>query len=238
MSSRVRWKDDGSRATPELREIMRQARREVPDDARVEALTTHVLARLTPPPTSATGAGSAQGAGLAASIKLLVIAALGVALGASVWWALPDRTPPLETKATRAPVAEHAMAPSVVPASVPEAVPTPPAPARRERALPTAKSADRTRMLRTGEPDRVGKGRELALLHAARSARRRAPSEALEMLRQHERYFPQSDFAEEREALMIELLFYFDPPAASTRLSAFELRYPHSPYRARLRSGP
>jgi len=58
------------------------------------------------------------------------------------------------------------------------------------------------------------------------------------MLRRHEREYPQSAFAEEREALTIELLLYFDPLQAAQRLSAFERDHPNSPYRTRLQRGP
>jgi hypothetical protein len=58
------------------------------------------------------------------------------------------------------------------------------------------------------------------------------------MLRRHEQDYPQSAFGEEREALTIELLLYFDPEQAARRLTAFERSYPSSPYRARLQQGP
>lgn len=238
MSSPVRWKDAGSEASPELRSIMQHARAQAPDAAQIEALTACVLAQQpAPAPTlTAQGALSTGGALAGAGSGLLVLAALG-AIGASLWWALPDRA---STSRTRRPVpaqVEATEAPAPPAGGQTNRHETADAPAAAPR--PAAKTGKVTRASRIQPaPAQASPTGELQLLHAARAAHRRAPREALDMLRQHERDYPRSAFGEEREALMIELLLYFDPAQATERLTSFERNYPSSPYRARLQRGP
>lgn len=242
MSLPTRWREDGSEATTELRELMRDAERQVPDAAQVEALTASVLAQLAPPPASV-GDATAAPTGVAAGsgAKLLVLTMLTV-VGTTSWWALRDAAPTAKT--TRS--ARHSV--ELAPAS-PSAPSTTPPPAEIERRPSPAKAARSSSVTPPGGPRASltpsrstapahDSASELELLHAARITRRYAPREALEVLRRHEHDFPNSDLREEREALIIELLQFLDPREAARRLGAFELSYPQSPYRQSLRDAP
>lgn len=233
MSSPVRWKEDGSEASPELRSMMQHARAQAPDAAQVEALTANVLAQL----PAAPGALSTS-AGVGMGTKLSLLAAALTALGASVWWSLPQQEPASHAPSATPAQVETAKAPA--PAANPTSATAPePSAAAPETTASRAVTGKATRANRAQPvlPPSIT-GSELALLHAARAAHRRTPRQALEMLRRHERDYPESAFAEEREALTIELLLYFAPVQAAQRLSAFERSYPSSPYRARLQRGP
>ncbi len=232
MSSTVRWKEDGSEASPELRSMMQHARAQAPDAAQVEALTANVLAQL---PAAPGALSTSAGVGLGTKLSLLTAAL--TALGASVWWSLPQEPASHAPHATPAHIeTAKAPAPAASPAGTTAPEPREAAPETAARHAVAGKATRTNRAQPTLPPTSTGS--ELTLLHAARTAHRRAPREALEMLRQHARDYPQSAFAEEREALTIELLLYFDPVQAAQRLSEFERSYPSSPYRARLQRGP
>lgn len=242
MSSPTRWREDGSEATTELREMMRDAERQVPDAAQVEALTASVLAQLAAPPASVVETGAAPtGVAAGTGAKLLALTLLTV-VGTGSRWALRDTAPPAKPTPSSRHSVELARAAPGTP------TPTPPTIARERGPSPT--KAPRSSALASPggaraslTPTRAvapahGNASDLELLRAARVTRRHAPREALELLRRHEHDFPSSDLREEREALIIEVLQYFDPREAARRLQAFELSYPQSPYRNSLRDVP
>jgi hypothetical protein len=75
------------------------------------------------------------------------------------------------------------------------------------------------------------------LLRMARAAMRSQPNRALALTQTHTKRFPLSELAEERAALQVEALRRLGQIAEFTRArEAFELRFPSSPYRRRLRA--
>ena len=224
MTAPLRWKEQGSEASAELRALMKYAQERVPDAAQAAALTEAVLAQLPSSAAPALGVSSLAIGGKLAALAALAI--LGAALGA-IWYAA-------------VPVAPHRAPPALPPRPPPAVVQAPP---QMEEARPEQPPAVISAPERKVAPARAvaqrkvvvedagSEQRELELLHAARLARRTSPEAALALLRQHEHSFPASTFREEREALLIEQLERLDLPEAAPRRARFEQRYPRSAYR-------
>jgi hypothetical protein len=78
---------------------------------------------------------------------------------------------------------------------------------------------------------------EAGLLHQARDALKSAPNTTLELVREHATCFAESALQEERAALRIEALCRMGRHAdAQEAHTAFEARFPNSPYRRRLKT--
>jgi hypothetical protein len=263
MSAPRRWKELDSGASPELRAVLQHAQAQGPDAAQIAALTSAVLAELpaalsaqpeahasnlpgaattAPAVAGKLAAGGAVGATLAKVLALAVACALGGAALLTLYRPQvaverPDLQPAASAPAGRELPPSKAVALPAASTLVPESPrsearglareqdPERPAPRKAQRGLAGA-----------GQVPKVNPSDELALLNAARIARRSAPQAALVLLQQHERDFPESTFREEREALLIELLMRSDPEKARARLVAFDQRYPHSAYRKALSS--
>jgi hypothetical protein len=223
MTAPLRWKEQGSEASAELRALMKYAQGRVPDAAQAAALTEAVLSQLppsVPPPL---------GVGALASGKLIALASLtllGAALGVSFYTTGPAAS-------HRAPPALPSLPPPAAVQALPHDEEAPPELLPAISATPQRKLLPARAVLRSKVPvDNANREqRELELLHAARLARRTSPEAALALLREHEHSFPDSKFREEREALLIEQLERVDPAAAAARRAQFEQRYPQSAYR-------
>jgi hypothetical protein len=247
MSAPGRWKDENSGASPELREVLQHAHTFGPDAAQVAALTSAVLAKL-PSALPASAAGDAAsgavtgklaaGSALGSTMGKLLMLALACALSAVAALTLYPAKAPVERSdvpAASAPPSTDPVAPkseALAPAAAPSVTMESPQPARAAKRV----VRERARTAAAAPTAKQGPADELALLNAARTARRSDPQAALAFLHQHERDFRESTFREEREALLIELLMRVDPAQARTRLAAFDQRYPHSAYRKGLSS--
>lgn len=223
MSTPTRWKDAHSEVSSELRALMQHAAAQGPNDTQLASLTAAVVKELTPPTAAGLDAGRAATWSLG---KLAAVSLFAVCGGAIVAWQYQSRPVPL---APRRPVAATVAGRSEpVPKSTTdsmvssettiEATPTP-APSR-----PSGKRSPRAPWVRPAG--------ELELLHAARAARKASPERALELLVEHAQRFPNSAFAEEREAMRIEVLRRVEPAAVAGQLRAFDQRFPHSTYRS------
>jgi hypothetical protein len=224
MSDARRWSDPNSDATDSMREVMRHAQRQGPSAAQVEALTAKVLAQL---PQAPVAPGAATGISLGAKLG-----ALGLLVAGSAWWwaATREATPPPQGRTVQEQTAQ-------LPAVTPEAVNAEPPKTAAVETSPPAEAAAPTQPSRRKQVERGVAANELQLLHTARTVRHEQPERALSLLRQHERAFPRSALAEERDALLIELLRTLDPVESAARLKAFERQHPQSPYDEALHNG-
>jgi hypothetical protein len=242
MNAPIRWKEQGSGATPELRAVLDYAATRTPDAAYVTALTGAVLSQIVLPlPPPALGIATGKSALALSSSKLLglvLTASVASATGVYVYVANEPAARPaqhasatIEARATAVTEPESPGEPAAEVAAAPVREEEPPAQAV---AASTQRKAREVGQPRAREHEPVD---ELQLLHAARVARRTSEPRALSLLRQHERDFPDSSFREEREALLIELLLRANPREAAQRMADFIARYPHSAYREHLESG-
>jgi hypothetical protein len=247
--SAVRWKEPGSGADPELREVLRHAGGLGPSEAQLAALTAALLAVQPPPQSSAPKAPTAQ-ALLPKLLPKMAPLALLAGVGSMVYLSWPSQQPATERPPSVTPSA--APTPPATPASEPPGVARAPEGAHRlsagapEGAL-RPRLAERLpkqppRMSRSAHPPAKGvstaeppaQHSELVLLQGARQLRKTDPQAALALLDEHASLYPEGAFREEREALAIELTWAEgQQTAARDRLVRFLARYPASPYAQR-----
>lgn len=182
-------------------------------------------------------AGLATRRGLRAKLWLLSALAVGVVAGLAHWMHSP-KPPALAERASALPVAPSANA-----ASSADAAPTPSplseATAPRVAAPPSAARAARPV---TSQPRGAAKAQqpadELALVSSMQLALRSGnPSEALALVSEHARRFPDGALSQEREgARAIGRCQLAEPAARSAIQTAFEAHYAGSPYAARVKA--
>jgi hypothetical protein len=228
MKPPVRLGAAGSNAAPELREVLRHARRYEPQAERVAALTAAVLAELQPSAAPALGKGGLSLSG-AKVVGLCGAAALSIGVG----WSLlsgsqPDAARPAPAQALQSAETgsrgagerkgvENVPAPEALPhPKLSAAEPAPPRPVRAAKARAPITSAAPTE--------------DPSLLQTARRLRRQDPSAALQALEAHTQRYPKSTLREERDALRIEIMRQLDPRAAAALSVRFERDFPGSVY--------
>jgi len=222
----LRWTEAESDAGPELRELFRSAKLDLPSDAQLEGLR----ARLEPPPAgspSATGGHSgllgSGGRALAVTSAAGVLAAIVALVG------LRDGERPVETGA---PSMTSAPSTPRTERSAPPAVPTatePPA-AEGETEPPAAESAKAAPAPAPAASNaRAKTPNEAALLERARRALTSNPALALELTRRHQAEFPRGVLRQEREVIAIEALRRLGKAGeARERGSEFRREFPDS----------
>lgn len=258
MSSSKRWLDANSGADEAEREILRAGLGADPPQQLQDDILRRVLAAAPlpalPDPSAPAAAAAGPTAKAASTLALLgkgFVAGVGVsvAVAAGQHWVLSD--PPRPTAAVTARPTEPRSAPSVVPAvpvASPAAAPavpvelaeaeakprvprTPSRPAEASREAPAPALPDPA----AGESRRASQlEEEAALLRTARQQLREgALAAAFATLETSRQRF--SALEQEREALMIELLYRSGQrSAAAARARVFLQRHPESPHRGQV----
>ncbi len=222
--------------SPELRQLFRSAREDVPSATRLEGLwarleplpgpisgTSPVPPAAPPPPAVTTPSGAGAGKVLA------FLAALGAAGVAAYFLSRPSPVaPPAPQKPTPAVTPDQAVAPrpTTVQATAPTEAPEVPstnsvAPTRAEpRAAQSPASTKAT------SNDAAA---EAALLERAREAISSDPKRALALTREHARRFPKGILTQEREVIAIDALKRLGKSSeAESRADQFKKTYPGS----------
>lgn len=151
----------------------------------------------------------------------------------------PPAPPPANPRRKEAPAArtkrELEPEPEPKPAAKPRAPehrkatppqPTQPEPPAERQPQPTARS----------RPTAADPMSELRLLRQARVRARSAPEQALDLVAEHEKNFPNGSFVQEREVIAIDaLLAAGERQAAASRAQQFFDRYPNSAHSRRVR---
>jgi hypothetical protein len=227
--------------SPEVQELLRTARGDVPTRAQLD----HLALRLTP-------ISAAPAAGTLGLVPWVIAATVVIGAIAVVWWTR-DREPktitvPVVLREPARAEAPPAPAPVVEPPS-PTPVTTPavivePKPARPRKLAPVppapviAVETPSPAAIETPSPAPVGapRPREMELLGPAHEALRTGDvARALELATRHRDLYPSGSMREEREAIAIEALARRgDREAAGTRFQAFTVTFPRSLYRERL----
>jgi hypothetical protein len=244
--------DDVPRLEDGADDVMRRAigaaRRDLPGPERMQALSAALSAKLVipgaaggagnaPPVEGASGAGGtgAAGAGAIGGKATGVIATLIVAGG--IWYAArsPGEAPPPVTPAAVAsvvgapsPTAHKTERPDPIPTVSVDDLPTlaPSAQPRAKSAPPPAASA----------PEAAGES-DLSLLRRAQGTLGSDPAGALALCGTHERTFPRSPYAQEREVMTIEALIRLGRRSeAESRADAFARAFPKSGHNRRIDS--
>ncbi len=230
----------------DLQDALRDALSDVPVPDDVQARLTSTLGSLlaapeaahapeappTPEPTATADAPSATSATVGAStsaLKLLGMAALGVALGAGGNELLHRASPPAPTVVERTVFVDRP-APTPTAEATTSRTSAPSAPAIDVSALPLVTASAAPAPMATSRDVELGK--ERALVDAARSALARGDAtSALARIDEHARTFPRGQLAEPRDALRIQALVMAgradEARAAATR---FERGYPNGLY--------
>lgn len=234
MTDENRWLDDPS-LDASLRDALEAGKREVPSAERLAA----IAAALPPLPPGGPGGGGGGGAGGAgggsvappaaglsiAAKALLGAGALAAAIGATavVRGVLADAPPD-------APSASTILVPTVsAPPVASSAAAVAPSTSVSVASHPTFVRPPVSAMVAAPDP-----ARDSALVEEASRAMS-TPDVALDKCNEHERLFPKSALAEERDRLRIEALVKLHRDAeAKTRRDAFAARYPGSAYQRRI----
>jgi len=231
-----------------VRLALRRARADVPDAARMDALSRSIAAAVTaPPPGGGSGGegpgGAAGGAGGPAAIgpgagagvgagKVAIgaLVAVGVVAAAVLVLRVPTETKPTATAAPSTVVAPPA---TMRVATASPAVVAPEAPSLDVHALPSANvPSDQGRAADRAPVDSVA---EMRMLEAAQAALASAPSSALAACEEHARTYPRGALAEEREVLAVDALLRLGRrSAAEERAARFRAAHPASAHVRRL----
>ena len=255
----LRLNAEGSDAHPSLRAMLRQARDAVPSETRLLALSDALERALAVDADAAANsklrllndvvlpAAETQSGTTPSKLHVRVLAvgmAIATLLGAWLWvqQQLPS-APPAKTAAPLITPATHTEPKSTRETAGNAAVSQAPPTAALELAKSTATPAPdrrRTRVMKHSagtarEAVRAAEEDEVGLLLRARRVLEAAPERALGLLREHETSFANGNFAEEREALVIEAQHRAgDTTLAIARYARFARRYPRSAYLERL----
>lgn len=234
-----RWSDTTGGAPPELRELLSNARSDVPGPAALAALgvavPTLVAESAAAGVATQLGAAAAKTGGAALSAKVGGAATALIVASATVFAVVqaPKKEP--------AP-APHAVATEAVPSEPPqwEEQPHRTAPEATSPLVDTPVEAEvETEGTSTAQrsPSQGAKptGGELQLLQRARAVLRTAPTRALELTAQHQREYPSSQFVQERQVIRIEALKRLGREEEARQLgSDFNQRFPDSAHGTRL----
>jgi outer membrane biosynthesis protein TonB len=218
--------DAGSEAPESLRALLRSARTDLPNAARLASLEAKLgpLLSGTAAPSTAPGMGALGKASLAVLGGLLVTG--GVYLATRPAPEVPGPLPATEVREAAKPAAEPS------PVAVPAA---PPMPSNTEDAAkPSAEASPGVTRAEPGatRPSLVP---EDQLLEKARRALASDPNRALALTREHARSYPKGVLAQEREVIAIEALKRLGRSSeADARRGTFEERYPQSAHRRNL----
>jgi hypothetical protein len=233
--SRLSELGDGS---PELRQLFRSAREDVPSATKLEGL----WARLEPlagptsgtspvPPAAPTPPVVTSASSAGAGKLLAIVAAVGAAGVVAYFLSRPTPVAPSEPQkptpavapvltATPAPSTLQVPAPAVAPESTPSNTVAPaPAEARGIQSPASSKGASNDASA------------EAALLERAREAISSDPKRALALTREHARRFPKGILTQEREVIAIDALNRLGKSSeADSRADQFKKTYPGSPH--------
>lgn len=226
-------------ADDELEALTNQARHDVPDAALIDSVDEALFG------TGGPGGGEEpSGPGPASNPGWVGagVVALAAGVGLVLWLAAGSSDPPSEpaSEPVRVEPASGAPAPSSV-SFEPEPAETTSSGATEETTLeppePSLSPDDPATI--TARRPRRGAGAEapdeLALLERARRDLAARPRVALRRLRQHQRAFPESLFAEERDAMHVQALAQLGlGEQARVRARAFRRRFPSSAHTRRV----
>jgi hypothetical protein len=230
---------DESAEDPVLREAIGSARRDVPSDERMKALSLAFGAKLGA--AGASGAGGAStasgatgsgtvgtGAASAAGIKGVGIVAAAVIGASALWYATrPAPSPPEPAKPAPVAIVESA-APTKAVAPKSEPIPT-----LSVDDLPKAP----THAAPKPSADDTPKESDTALLGRAQKELGKNPANALALLGEHAKTFPRSGFGQEREVMTIDALIRLGRRGeAEARADQFAKAYPKSAHNRRIDS--
>lgn len=225
-----------------LRAALREARGEVPSDARIAA----IFARLPSGPSGGGGGGGgappprvAPTSGVAVSGAIVGAVAVAI-LGGALY--VGPRASPLT-----APSAVASAAPSEVPASLPSSDASPSAlPIDSATVTPSAASVDVQSTAPATAPAPPGSASaapsasaparsEVELLKAAQASAASSPAQALALCDEHARLYPRGDLSQEREFIRIQALMAAGRVGEARSLAdAFIARNPGSAHATRL----
>ncbi len=230
--------DGGDELNSLLRGAFDAERADEVDEARLARIGQSLAlagASAAPPPVPSTPPGAVAGARtttgwLAAKGPYVLLAAALVG-----GFAVIERT-----ERAPAPAPAPVQVVTVAPAPM-EQAPTPATPTFSPADLPTAPAVvstpakpASTKGTTTGATSDVD---EIALLARAHDVLRSDPAQSLSLCKQHESRFARGHFAQEREAVAIEALFYLGrKDEAGRRWAEFQRRYPSSSHRVHLES--
>jgi hypothetical protein len=233
---------DESAEDPVLREALGSARRDVPSDERMKALSLAFGAKLgaagasgaggaggASSPGGATGSGSV-GAGAASALGIKGVGIVAAAIiGASALWytTRPAPSPPEPAKPVPAAIVESA-------------VPTKPVPPKSDP-VPTLSVEDLPKAPANAAPkpsaQETPKESDTALLGRAQKELGKNPANALALLGEHAKTFPRSGFGQEREVMTIDALIRLGRRGeAEARAGQFAKAYPKSAHNRRIDS--
>jgi hypothetical protein len=228
---------DRSSDDPVLKEALASARRDLPGDARMNALAAGFAAKL-----GASGAGGASGAsgtsgtstatttatGLGAGAKGVGIVASAIVAASAVWYA--TRPAPETAPASPPPPAitvTHRATPTPPPVQTSDPIPT-----VSVEELPTTPPVASPRASASAAVPRES---DTALLGRAQKELGANPARALTLLDEHAKTFPRSGFGQEREVLTIDALLRLGRRGeAESRAAQFATAYPKSAHNRRI----
>lgn len=253
MKAPPRLSDPKSDAPDLLRLLVRAGQTDLPDAARMRALSAHIGALAGGGATAAAGSsgdaiagGAAKGAGAAAAVKVGAGVMLAVAVGGGAVLGLQRASPPTRelpipgiSVPNAAPVALESSASA---SSGESAVPTVALPVvvvastRALARLPsTATEIAAISAQSSASAPAPSAESEIALLQAAQAALRGNPTSALALADRHATRFPTGALAQEREVIAIEALVALNRrEEASERGSRFARDFPDSAHRPRI----
>lgn len=235
-----RWVDPDSDAPDALRELLCEARADLPDEvelASVAAALGPLLGPAAPPaappnPAPVSAPSPATGMLGGAAAKIVGGLALVGAVGGGLWFASHHHA---SAPSPRAPLAAPVQAQThVEPTRVAPIGPAQPSAAPHALAVPAA-SAPAALASRATRPAAPAAGLDEAqLLQAAQSALKTDPARALALTREHKRRFPHGVLSQEREVIAIEALDKLDQAAAKERADQFRKEYPGSAHESKV----
>jgi hypothetical protein len=224
-----------SASAPELQELFRSARQDLPSSSKLEGLWARIEPLAGPtsgisPSPAAPGGGTGA---LATGKVIAIVTALGAAFAvayfstrpAPVASEEPTARPPAEVQA-QAPPSTAAPSPATTSTVAPEAVDA-------AKPAPSSTSAMRAPAEGRGAPPPskpiTDASAEAALLERAREAIATDPKRALAITREHARRFPKGILAQEREVIAIDALKRLGKGSeAESRVDQFKKTYPGS----------
>lgn len=232
---------DGSEAPEELRNLLANAREDVPSESQLKRVATRLGpllggavigsaagAGVGAASTSGATAGATGGVALGVKVGAALVAA-GLVGGGALWYVARAHNPP---PAAPAPVAAPA-----APAKT-HAAPAPAAkPVAEDTAQPPAKSAANPKPapVKAGESAHKAAPSEASLLQSAQAALETDPHRALALVAEHRRLYPHGALSQEREVIEIEALTRLGrTQQARQKAKDFKQRYPDSAQKSKV----
>lgn len=215
----MRLSAGGDDAPPALRDLLTEARSDLPPPAVLERMAARLPAPL--PQVAPTSAGGAPAAAKLAG----ALAVVGALVGGGIWLVTREPAPVTSAPLPTAPAATTVEKPPVLPA--------PSSTSRTEVAPNETESADGPAAPATAKPS-AGPS-EAALLQRAQAALRTDPGRALALTQEHRRRFPRGELGQEREVIAIEALSRLGRSGEATkRAESFEKAYPGSAHKKKV----